>query len=84
MGNVFGLVIDLTEKVCANYRVPYLLRVLFRVFAVVLLSLIMAGMVIAGLNLLSDNTLLGILLIALGGVMFMSASGALINKLIRK
>lgn len=83
MGYIFGKVIALTEKLCGNFRVPYFVRVLLKIIVVILMSLIMTALVIAGLYIIADNTLIGIILIAFGGVMFMSAAGALIDRFIR-
>ena len=84
MGYIFGKVIALTESFCSNFRVPYFVRVLLKIVVVILMSLIMTAFVIAGLYMIADNTLIGIILIVLGGVMFMSAAGALIDRFIRR
>lgn len=84
MGFIFDKVIALTDKICGNFRVPFILRQLLKVNVVIVMTLIMTAFVIAGLNMINDNTLIGILLIAFGGILFMSAAGALIDRLIRK
>lgn len=84
MGFIFDKVIALTDKICGNFRVPFILRQLLKVIVVIVMTLIMTAFVIAGLNMINDNTLIGILLIAFGGILFMSAAGALIDRLIRK